>query len=79
MCVYVFLFVFVYGVFTYRPCEVEGKHDGIAESLDVKIGDIQRVSTEHWRGDVTEGAWWRSIDIRLVDLEANAEFSPAWR
>lgn len=28
-------------IFTYRPCEVEGKHDGIAESLDVKVGNIQ--------------------------------------
>lgn len=65
--------------FTYRPCEVEGKHDGIAESFDVEVGNIQWVSTEHWCGDVTESARWRGIDISLVDLEANAEFSPARR
>lgn len=69
----------VYKFFTYRPREVEGKHDGVAESLHIKVRNIQRVSTEHWRGDVTECAWWRGIDISLINLEANAEFSPAWR
>lgn len=64
---------------TYRPREVEREDDGIAESLHVQIWNIERVPAQHRRGDVAERAWRRRVDIRLVNLETHAEFSPARR
>lgn len=64
---------------TYRPREVEGKHDGIGESFHIKIWHIQGVSSEHRSSDVTECTRWCRIDVCLINFEAHSEFSPARR